>query len=643
MASAVSATETRVRTSVLDADELSGIGFGPERYAGVDTSPMDTGDLAYLTGGIDGISPGVYFFLDKESTLDIGPDVLYTDNARIAIPPPGRGRWILSPSGPMGPTGPTGPLGPEGPTGPQGDIGITGPTGPEGPEGDVGPTGPQGPQGIQGPTGPAGNGSLLNLTVLSALPVAALEDGSERYIESIGDWVVLRKYPAAPPPVATMEIFGTPDDLNARWFREYRPNLAWTLQTEWYINPTTGNDENLGDITNPLLSAREFERRVTDAAGGNRSLQTRIYNVHIITALTAADRIVLTRDMPQAVINFIGTPTQVASGIVLSAVQAINRAANQAQEIESATLSNSWTTLGYLRRMLRITNAGPNQGAVAWVLADLGTANHRARISPFTKLPTTNSFAGTPSSGIVTPSINDVVEVLDVMSLPAHPQVGMGGAGSNLSPSGNVTFQYLSFDEVFPFTLGSAFSSGWIAFLGCKFPQQTVTNGTASCYAQGCLFNGVSTDVQDSAIFRLVQCGMTQAWFMNLSGNARGRLSSDSIFQGVGGAPGVNPSAFANRGGQLQIDNVATFDNPSDVLIIDNLSTGFVTGAIYGTGNTNNIMFIGTMGRVAYTNLALLTATSSIAVLDFGGTTKAWAGLPFLNSAGNQGAMFLET
>jgi len=167
MASAVSATETRVKTSVLNADELSGIGFGITRSAGVDTSPMETGDLAYLTAS------GEYFFLDKENTDPAdGVTILLTDNARIAIPTPGPGRWILATSelGPTGPSGPTGPTGPDGgptgptgpgggPTGPQGNEGPTGPmgmVGATGPQGAEGPTGPQGIQGNVGPTGPEG-------------------------------------------------------------------------------------------------------------------------------------------------------------------------------------------------------------------------------------------------------------------------------------------------------------------------------------------------------------------------------------------------------------------------------------------------------------------------------------------------------
>ena len=119
MASAVSATETRVSTSLKNADELSGVGFGNSAKVGVVTTPMENGDLAYLLD-VDNLAlptNNKYYHLLKESNLTPdGVDVILTYEARIKTgavsdATAGPGRWVCGPVAdcPQAPTGPTGP------------------------------------------------------------------------------------------------------------------------------------------------------------------------------------------------------------------------------------------------------------------------------------------------------------------------------------------------------------------------------------------------------------------------------------------------------------------------------------------------------------------------------------------------------
>jgi len=102
MASAVSATETRVRTSVDSVDELSGTGFGPNSAQGVDDTPMDDGDLAFIKNG-GGLGDGTYYHLDKESgAFPDQVNVILTASARLAEgavsdATAGLGRWLKGP------------------------------------------------------------------------------------------------------------------------------------------------------------------------------------------------------------------------------------------------------------------------------------------------------------------------------------------------------------------------------------------------------------------------------------------------------------------------------------------------------------------------------------------------------------------
>lgn len=100
MASAVSATETRVKTSVQSVDELSGVGFGQNTSQGVDDVPMDNGDLAFVKE--PSALEGRYYHLNKESAVPPSASVLLTTSARLTSgaiddATAGPGRWVLGP------------------------------------------------------------------------------------------------------------------------------------------------------------------------------------------------------------------------------------------------------------------------------------------------------------------------------------------------------------------------------------------------------------------------------------------------------------------------------------------------------------------------------------------------------------------
>lgn len=91
MASAVSATETTVKTSVENADQLSGTGFGDATKPGADDTPMDDGDLGFLE------SNGSYYKLNKLSNQPVSDfDILYTTSARLSNGGPGRWERLLT-------------------------------------------------------------------------------------------------------------------------------------------------------------------------------------------------------------------------------------------------------------------------------------------------------------------------------------------------------------------------------------------------------------------------------------------------------------------------------------------------------------------------------------------------------------------
>lgn len=464
-----------------------------------------------------------------------------------------------------------------------------------------------------------GAGSWAPLVVENVAALAGLSanllDNTVAWIESFRTYLRLDRTDAqVPDNLTVMAAVG-----GGNWLRDLSyGDETWSSAANWEIDAVTGDDENTGRPGSPLQTFAELARRLT---GTTIPIIT---TVTVLSNIPNTDRPQFSDLPPESVITVIGDTTVRGVGAI-TAVQAISRATNDALEIEAAALGGTWTALGYVRLLLRIT-AGPRAGAIAWVMQDLGGGNNRARLTAMASPGST--FAGTA----VTPQVGDEFEILEEFFVIAD-HVGVHDPIYKTK----VLFQYLHFTEpTFTYPIGAGLN-GYVFFWACKINDYIEMTGASVTYFVACIFPSVGAggtfalpELYEAATARFSFCGFLEGWaFPKLySSRAWLRVDNDTLF-----VLGAGIYADSN-GGTIETNNVAFFDNTNDCMWVSLGCNIRLRGHLYGEGNTQQILILGSWAHGVYDTLANLVVTSAAAVLQFGVSAPvAWAALPFVDNA----------
>lgn len=462
---------------------------------------------------------------------------------------------------------------------------------------------------------------------LAGLPDDAFKAGDLAYVASLAPNGTFRLVRTA--------LVGDADNIttidtrsgNGYWDLFAQTGNLWAAETDWFIDAVNGQDYNLGTSqAAPLKTFAEWRARLITANVPYAC------EIHVLSDIPASDRPTFEGMPVGSSVSVVGETTVLGTGEI-TAVQAINGAANQALEIEALALGGSWTALGYVGMFIRITTAGPRFGAIAAVVKDLGGGNNRARLMPMAIPQATLSGSATS----VVPLVGDTFEVLDL----AH-KIGTHPCVSGIPWDSEVGFRYLDLEEpTYSYDYGNAISG--TAFLTvCRVRDYLQVLGDGLMRATLSLFRGSAgpnvyslPEIYDSAHGEFRYCAFVHAnaWVSAYSPNARVTVQDNTIFQD-------GAVIFTRRGGEIVVNNVATFDSMWVLLILKAGATGHALARIYGSGNTNNVVVVGSGSKFLYTTLASLTATSTAQVVNFGGTLRDWSGaggLPYVNTGGNQG------
>lgn len=391
--------------------------------------------------------------------------------------------------------------------------------------------------------------SATSLALEATGTPGAFANGAQVFVATFKSWFVLDTSSTATVDGATVIAAAG----GGRWLRLLNyAHPSWAVVADWYINATTGNDENDGSSASPLKTWAELARRCGAGNVLNPPVNLgarKMWTVHLMTSLPTSDAIAGTFILGFNVHCEVrgGVSAVLLSGS-FTAVTSRNGASNVPWQVTDSALplANSWTAAVGSR--IRITS-GTNQDVMFAVMKDLGSK--QARVSEPVLISRFNPANATTWPGAIalfnagkTPVVSDTyaVETLfssNIGSLTIIPvdDNSNGGVANNRWFFTEVNVQNSDFalsyrkrtDNLFVFNscLFSGFvtsSPALISYIGCIFLKGIfVTEGTHVFYA-GMMGTG------SSAIGLVVRDG-------------RASVDFDMMFQGCG-INGIGMSVF---------------------------------------------------------------------------------------------------
>lgn len=389
-------------------------------------------------------------------------------------------------------------------------------------------------------------------------------------------------------PASTLTSDGftivTPSAGSGKWHRQFWGHETWRNQAAWFLDSTSGNDENSGASGFPIKTVKELSFRL-----GGRSFATALAINIAGTSLTDSLSQLNIEVVPSGSITITGTQTVVQSSTVTHATS-VAATTNTAPTLQDTTVADWTPFIGTY--MIR------SGTKFAWVAADIGS--NTARVSQWstgnfgtaTTAPANGAAYDLVTMTAVTgiPTVLGAPESIKLINLAFSSYVYGGNVGGVLYNLMNCYFSSLQLDN------------GNTVLTGCSTSQVTSTGaGTLVNMRVSLVYGvaGVNTGVasfktNSSGSFSLCLFQATQASFSN---GALGTLSSLGIFDQDG----------------LSVTTGAT------VLMGNSTSS---QGNLYGSGNTTGCL-IDQGGTVVCISPAILPTIDGTTQLSFEGSATA--------------------
>lgn len=221
---------------------------------------------------------------------------------------------------------------------------------------------------------------VANLTELAALTDAAMPDGQLVWVRTLQAFFNLSKTSGATADAIT--VVTALSGGAARWLRNLtNRGTTWRFQTQWYVDPAAGNDENTGatNVT-ALKTVAELSRRLQVLTQGTT------YTCDLLGNIPSTDRFNWTPTFvdpstgtgfnQRGVFTIRGQMTVSRSGTLTGATTQTTTSA-QASAVDAGVAD--WTA--DIGNMIVVTG-GAQTGETAWVAANLG--GNTARVSSWT-------------------------------------------------------------------------------------------------------------------------------------------------------------------------------------------------------------------------------------------------------------------
>jgi len=242
---------------------------------------------------------------------------------------------------------------------------------------------------------------FANVAALSAFDVTAVADGTVAWVTTLKDFFRLDKTSSATNDTTNFLIVTA---TTGRWYRAGQPNEEWMLNLAWGIDPTSGNNENVGSVASPLKTFSEWRRRTRTLTFIGNCAVTIAANLASDDPIINEAGCVTSTGGPAGTITISGTATVTASGTISAVTNfsSSSGAGGTQATITDAGTPRTWAA--FVGDYIRIFSAGPTFRASAWIAEDLGS--NQCRLS----LPT-NENGGLATANVATIAVGDTYSV----------------------------------------------------------------------------------------------------------------------------------------------------------------------------------------------------------------------------------------
>lgn len=447
-----------------------------------------------------------------------------------------------------------------------------------------------------------------NIAALAALDAAGFPSGqlvNVQTLRSAGYFVLDKSSPATPDNITVVAAL----NASGNWLREKNVSMSWTYQVTWYVDPTAGDDEAVGNTAlTAIKTVAELARRLTLCANGTT------YVINVLGDIPVTDSFVPTVTLagnPSATttvltsgttFQFIGVRTVVRSGTFAAGTQQTDptRAAATAQAEAVDAGVATWAT--------DVGNMIVNQDSkTAWVLTAKGGGT-TARVTDWV----TSAFAWTTA-----PAVGNTYSVVTLTRWRAPFSV-QGAAQGAQTLVAQILFDNFHFDNLqlqrlsygsaaIVFTRTCKFSNEQASLAGAptntlNLPCGLVQNMKARLVMTAAMIMNYGTGVAGVTL----SLGGSSSVFNPGSGAIKARFfygDGNVFFQGLciqagwvqvgtsSGEPptgGVNFGTASSNGGWLGIYNDYDLPGGSGILAaiqVGKLNTATIVNSVYGVGD----------------------------------------------------------
>lgn len=430
---------------------------------------------------------------------------------------------------------------------------------------------------------------VASISALSASDAGHLEEGAQGWVGSQrSTWSLVKNARAGTAADGQNIVAATGAGANAFWVRQTSVDHYWAYQLGWFIDPSAGNDENVGSTSGTALkTVAELTRRLSIVLQGTN------YTFDLLGNIPSTDRLnwtpifvgpapAVTVFSQRGTLLFRGVQTVSRSGTLSAAAQ--TNTTTQASAADGATV---WTAdIG----KLLVMTGGAQVGETCWIAADLGAGT--ARVSSWATAAGTavgvvpalstynvvNLTTWACESMFLAPSDSCLFSMQDIqVDPPAGTAFWLNVGGSSFRPT-RVRFNTVTAISG-PFSSSNAnliracsFTSGGTAAAPISMQFSGSSAGT-TLLAAGCLILNFNIEVLYGVQFRCQGDVLFQGTRVNVS------AASSAI--GISGIAG-----FGGNCGFFDWSD-GTVDRDAAIRVVGNGYVG-ITGSCFGTSAAAN-------------------------------------------------------